>query len=116
MPLLQFKTSIVVSSSYLPIMGNARLCAKIELWVLQTTEIGVLKVWMQQELEATMLQKDFLSMGTFLNLMFSRLSRFIVDLITVDIIAGLKTLAEFLRAKKLKIHTSGSYNPASSVS
>ena len=86
MPLLQFKTSIVVSSSYLPIMGNARLCAKIELWVLQTTEIGVLKFWMQQELEATMLQKDFLSMGTFLNLMFSRLSRFIVDLITVDII------------------------------
>ena len=86
MPLLQFKTSIVVSSSYLPIMGNARLCAKIELWVLQTTEIGVLKFWMQQELKATMLQKDFLSMGTFLNLMFSRLSRFIVDLITVDII------------------------------
>ena len=34
----------------------------LELWTPQTTELGVLKIWLQ----ATMLQQDFFSMRTFL--------------------------------------------------
>ena len=39
------------------------LCAKLELLIPQTTEIGILKFWMQQELQVTILQKDFSSIG-----------------------------------------------------
>ena len=58
--LLQCKPSAVVSSSYFSSLS------KSESLDPQTTETGVLKFWMQQDLQATMLQKDFESMRTFL--------------------------------------------------
>ena len=56
---------------------------KLEIWIPQTTEIGVLKFHILLELQATVLHKDFSSMGVFLFLlMFSRLSEIIVNIIT----------------------------------
>ena len=46
-PFLLCKPTEVVSSSH------HHLCTKFELWVSKTTKIGVLKFWMQQELQAT---------------------------------------------------------------
>ena len=41
-----------------------------ELWIPQTTDIGVLKFWMQQELCATMPHKEFSSIWSFLFLIY----------------------------------------------
>ena len=86
------------SDYFVLVMKKRQLCLQLspisvqilELWIPQTTEIVVLKCWMQQELQATMQQcpqfhclvksiRTFcqswdLSLS-FLNLMFSRLSR-----------------------------------------
>ena len=65
--------AVVVSLSYwTPLMISV---PKFELWIPQTAEIGVLVLWIQQELQAIMLQKDFSS----LNLILSGLPRIIVD-------------------------------------
>ena len=87
-----------VSDYFVLVTKKRQLCLQLspisvqilELWIPQTTEIVVLKCWMQQELQATMQQcpqfhclvksiRTFcqswdLSLS-FLNLMFSRLSR-----------------------------------------
>ena len=51
--------SVVVSSSYHQ-CNRVSVCAKLKLWIPHTTKIGVLEFWMQHELSATVLQKDFL--------------------------------------------------------
>ena len=72
-----------------------------------TTEMCVLKFWMQHELQATMLQKDFSSMETFLNLMFCRLSRNLVTMIIVDIIT--RGSYPQNRIGAMEFHTPGSF-------
>ena len=39
---------------------------KLELWISQTIERIVLKFWIEQEFQATILDKEFLSKATFL--------------------------------------------------
>ena len=56
---------------------------KLERWIPQTTDIDVLKFLMHQEVQAIMLQKVYVHGDfSFLDLMFSRLPKIIVDIIT----------------------------------
>ena len=80
----------------------AHICAKLEFWIPQTTGIGFWSFWMQQTWKWLCSKLTILLGGlSFLNRMFSRLSRIIVNTLTGD--RSLPDRSWAPKCKKIKI-------------